>query len=84
VWEKILPGGVFAVISFHSLEDRIVKRFFRKLAGESEHRNDSTPKDLRPIFGNLISRRPIVAGDNEVCSNPRSRSAKLRAIRKLA
>jgi 16S rRNA (cytosine1402-N4)-methyltransferase len=84
VWQKILPGGVFAVISFHSLEDRIVKRFFRKLAGEPEHRNDSMPKDLRHISGTLISRRPIVATENELSFNPRSRSAKLRAIRKLA
>lgn len=84
VWSKIIPGGVFAVISFHSLEDRIVKRFFRKLAGEPEHRNDSTAKDLRSVVGTLMSRKPIMASEDELNFNPRSRSAKLRVIRKLA
>jgi len=60
------PGGVIAVISFHSLEDRIVKHGFR----ESEH--------LVPL-----TKRPIIASESEREANPRSRSAKLRAARRL-
>lgn len=59
-------GGVVAVISFHSLEDRMVKHAFR----DSEH--------LSPL-----TKRPIVASDEERHSNPRSRSAKLRAARRV-
>jgi len=59
-------GGVVAVISFHSLEDRMVKHAFR----DSEH--------LSPL-----TKRPIVASDEERESNPRSRSAKLRAARRV-
>jgi len=62
-------GGRMAVISFHSLEDRIVKDFFREKASEGS--------------GNIITKRPIVAGMQEVAENPRSRSAKLRIIEKI-
>jgi 16S rRNA (cytosine1402-N4)-methyltransferase len=73
------PGGRMAVISFHSLEDRIVKRLFRRLEGECV-----CPPGL-PVCAcgkqeivKLITRRPIEAGDEEVGANPRARSARLR------
>jgi len=68
-FQTLKPGGRFAVISFHSLEDRIVKQFFRQLAD-----NDKAK---------IINKKPIVPGDREVEENPRSRSAKLRIIRKM-
>ncbi len=68
---RLLAGARLAVIAFHSLEDRIVKHTFRALAhGEAAIR--------------ILTKRPIEAGDDEVARNPRARSAKLRAIERLA
>jgi 16S rRNA (cytosine1402-N4)-methyltransferase len=65
---RLAPGGRLAVISFHSLEDRIVKEFFK----EENQRSGAT----------IISKKPLVAGPQEVAENPRSRSAKLRILQK--
>lgn len=78
------PGGRLAVISFHSLEDRIVKQFFKRESADClcppgqpvctcGHR-----AAVRPIM-----RKPVTADDAEIAANPRSRSAKLRAVEKL-
>lgn len=68
-FEALEIGGRFAVISFHSLEDRIVKTFFKDRAGEGR--------------AHLVSKKPIVPTEEEIAENPRSRSAKLRIAEKL-
>lgn len=66
---RLAPGGRMAVISFHSLEDRMVKNFFRICADEEK--------------GSLVTKKPIAPNDEELERNPKSRSAKLRIIEKL-
>ncbi len=60
------PGGLAAIISFHSLEDRMVKRAFRDGAAWE-----------------VVTRKPVIAGDDETATNPRARSAKLRVARRV-
>ncbi len=79
--ERILkPGGRLVVVSFHSLEDRIVKTFLaersKKRAGGSRHMPEPT---IAPPTFELISRGPVTASDAETGANPRARSAKLRS-----
>ncbi len=68
-WEFLKNGGRMAIISFHSVEDREVKNFFRNKAKNGE--------------GKLINKKPIIPSDEEIKENPRSRSAKLRVIEKI-
>ena len=82
-FERLVPGGILAAISFHSLEDRIVKRFCRRVSGRPEHRNDSRTADERTAQATMISTRPIRPTAEEMKLNPRSRSARMRAVRKL-
>ncbi|OGD21040.1 MAG: 16S rRNA (cytosine(1402)-N(4))-methyltransferase [Candidatus Aminicenantes bacterium RBG_16_63_16] len=70
---KLGPGARLAAISFHSLEDRIVKRTFHKLAAGEE----------RPPLLRLITRKPVTAAEAEVAANSRARSAKLRAAERV-
>jgi 16S rRNA (cytosine1402-N4)-methyltransferase len=70
-------GGVFCVISFHSLEDRIVKRAFRSAAETGRHGEGNG------AAFELLTKRPVVPADEEIARNPRARSAKLRAIRRV-
>jgi 16S rRNA (cytosine1402-N4)-methyltransferase len=83
--ERVLkPGGRLAVVSFHSLEDRIVKNFLAergKAGGGSRHLPELAQG--APSF-QLLTKRPIIAGDDEVAANPRARSAKLRAAERTA
>lgn len=68
-FERLAPSGRLAVISFHSIEDRIVKNYFKDM--------------VRQDLGKLITKKPIVPSQNEEKQNPRSRSAKLRIIEKM-
>ena len=74
---------MLCVISFHSLEDRPVKQFFRRMCGQPESATDSLPQDLRVKLADPLTRKPTTPGADEIAVNPRSRSAKLRALRKL-
>ena len=82
-FEKLAMGGRLAVISFHSLEDRIVKRYFRMLAGRPEHAHDHRPQQMRLTQAKLFSGKPITPTEDEMSQNPRSRSAKLRVVEKI-
>jgi len=80
----LAPGGRLAIISFHSLEDRIVKQFFQR-----ESRDCICPPE-QPVCTcqhrasiQLLTRHPITADETEIASNPRSRSARLRIAEKL-
>lgn len=72
LWLQLLkPGGRIGVISFHSLEDRIVKRMFGEVSGDRYDANF-----------NLLTKRPVTARPNELAYNPRARSAKLRVAQR--
>jgi 16S rRNA (cytosine1402-N4)-methyltransferase len=80
--ERMLkPGGRLVVVTFHSLEDRIVKQFMAartsRVARGSRHMPSTEPAS--PTFA-VVTRGPVVAGEAELAENPRARSAKLRAI----
>lgn len=73
------PGGKLAVVTFHSIEDRMVKRFLQARAGRSGRANRYAPETVEdaPQF-ELLSRKAIGPDDQELAENPRARSAKLR------
>jgi 16S rRNA (cytosine1402-N4)-methyltransferase len=76
------PGGRIAIITFHSLEDRIVKNFFRK--GNFEEEDNTDPFGTTPASPlKVITKKPVIPADEEIKRNPRSRSAKLRVAERL-
>lgn len=84
--DLLRPGGRLAVIAFHSLEDRVVKRFFRHEASVTEP--DILPRSVpvQPLARipslRILTPRPITPTDGEIAANPRARSAKLRVAEK--
>ncbi len=86
--ESLEIGGLLGVISFHSLEDRIVKNLFRSLARTPEHEADLKGAPGAPIPKNrgslleIVTKKPIAPGPEETAANPASRSAKLRIARR--
>ena len=68
----LAPGGRMAVIAFHSLEDRVVKHTWRRMAQADD------------AVVQLVTRRPVVPGDEEAARNPRARSARLRVVERVA
>lgn len=81
--DRLSPGGRLAVISFHSLEDRIVKQFFQYQASDKEDTKGLSGLflDKKPAV-RIITKKPVIPNEAEILLNPRSRSAKLRVAEK--
>ncbi len=73
----LLPKARVAIITFHSIEDRIVKNFFRKAGTGEDENNPFSTKQRQPVF-NLVFKKPVVPSEKETRQNSRARSAKLR------
>lgn len=82
--EALGPGGRLAIISFHSLEDRIVKTMFNRFAGRCVCPPGVPGCTCNPVKAvTILSRKPVVPSAEEIRSNPASRSSKLRVVEKL-
>jgi 16S rRNA (cytosine1402-N4)-methyltransferase len=77
----LAKGGRIAIISYHSVEDRLVKNFLRSGNFENEIATDDFGRAKKVI--EPITKKPLVPDESEISSNPRSRSAKLRIAEKL-
>lgn len=84
--EILAPQGRLVVVSFHSLEDRIVKRFLAERGKETPQPSRHAPQTTTPNKPQyrLVSSKPLTPGEAEIHANPRARSAKLRAAERLA
>ena len=80
--DLLKPGGRAAFITFHSLEDRIVKQFFKRSSFEEDDNSNPFEQNNKEQIFKIITKKPIVATDKELKINPRSRSAKLRIAEK--
>lgn len=79
--ELLKPGGYFVVMSYHSLEDRLVKNYFNKGNFQGETIQDFYGNLIRPL--EPVNRKPMMASPEELIQNPRARSAKLRIAKKI-
>jgi 16S rRNA (cytosine1402-N4)-methyltransferase len=85
-WNLLRPGGRLAVISFHSVEDRLVKEFGRERARDYAVQGEMDLPEFRvprPPDLKLVTRKPLTPTDAEVTENPRARSAKMRVFERL-
>ena len=78
----LLPGGRAVIITFHSLEDRLVKNFFRSVNKTHDENDPFSTTDKETVF-NILSKKPITPSEEEVRKNSRARSAKLRVAEKV-
>ncbi len=77
------PGGLLAVVTFHSLEDRVVKRFFQEASGDAPNSNRYAPLAAKTTARfDLVTRKAVGPDEGELAANPRARSAKLRVARR--
>jgi 16S rRNA (cytosine1402-N4)-methyltransferase len=84
-YSLLSPGGVMAIISFHSLEDRMVKQFFAGPRPAPGHPRGLPLEEKTDAFGlERVTKKPVTASDEEVLINPRARSARLRAARRIS
>lgn len=80
--QVLKPGGRLSIITFHSLEDRLVKNYMKAGAFEAADENPYSFETPPKLF-RLITKKPVTAGEAELRANPRSRSAKLRVAEKI-
>jgi 16S rRNA (cytosine1402-N4)-methyltransferase len=79
----LITGGRVAIITFHSLEDRLVKNFLKKGNFEDEDQSDPFGQSTVAPLLKVITKKPVTATESELRQNPRSRSAKLRLAERL-